>query len=152
MYTLHRQTTVHTTLEVAWNFIRNPANLNLITPDDMAFEIVSDLPEEMYEGMLVEYRVKIPLMGKRPWLSELKHIVPQRSFVDEQKIGPYKLWYHYHLIEAVEGGVRFTDRICYVVPFGCIGKVVHALFIGKTLARIFNYREMKLRQLFDGDS
>ncbi|WP_372808359.1 hypothetical protein [Pontiella sp.] len=152
MYTLHRQTTVRTSLDTAWDFIRNPANLNRITPEDMAFEIMTDLPQEMYDGMLVEYRVKIPLMGRRPWLSELKYIVPQRSFVDEQKIGPYKLWYHYHLIEAVEGGVRFTDHICYEVPFGCIGRAVHGFFIRKTLDRIFDYREMKLRQLLQADS
>lgn len=63
MYKLLRETVVETTMEKAWDFIRNPANLNLITPDDMRFEIRSALPETMHEGMLVEYRVKIPGMG-----------------------------------------------------------------------------------------
>jgi len=147
MYTLHKELVVDTTLENAWEFIRNPANLNLITPDDMAFEILTDLPEEMTEGMLVEYRVQIPVLGKQPWLSELKHIVPQASFVDEQKIGPYKLWYHYHGVEACTGGVRFTDRVVYEVPFGIFGKVAHALFIRKTLERIFNFREQQFGRI-----
>lgn len=151
MYTLHKQTTVNTTLGKAWDFIRNPANLNLITPDDMAFEIVSDLPNEMTEGMLIEYRVRLPILGKQPWLSELKHIAPQASFVDEQKIGPYKLWYHYHAIEPCEKGVRFTDRVTYVVPFGFIGKMVHHLFIRKMLERIFEYRETRLGALLGSD-
>ena len=151
MYTLHKQMAVNTTIEKAWDFIRNPANLNLITPDDMAFEIVSDLPDEMTEGMLIEYRVRLPILGKQPWLSELKHIVPLASFVDEQKIGPYKLWYHYHAIEVCEEGVRFTDRVTYEVPFGIIGKLAHHLFIRKMLKRIFEYRELRLGSLLEPD-
>ncbi|MDF7809386.1 SRPBCC family protein [Pontiellaceae bacterium B12219] len=147
MYTLHKETVVNTTLEKAWDFIRNPANLNLITPDDMAFEILTELPEEMTEGMLVEYRVQIPILGKQPWLSELKHIVPRSSFVDEQKIGPYKLWYHYHGIAPCPEGVRFIDHIVYEVPFGIFGKLAHKLFIGKTLERIFSFREERFKTL-----
>lgn len=147
MYTLHKETTVETTLEQAWGFIQNPANLNLITPDDMEFEIISDLPKAMHEGMLVEYRVRIPLMGNRPWLSELKHIVPGRSFVDEQKIGPYKLWYHYHGLQSTSNGVKFIDHVTYETPFGIFGRVAHCLFIQKTLNRIFDYRAQKLGEL-----
>lgn len=145
MYTLYRETVAKTSLEKAWAFMSNPANLNRITPDDMEFEICSELPDEMFEGMLVEYRVKIPVMGTQPWLSELKHIVPGQSFVDEQKIGPYKLWYHYHGIEPTEGGVKFIDRVTYETPFGIFGKIAHALFIRKTLERIFDFREQQFK-------
>lgn len=147
MYTLEKELFVATSRERAWDFIRNPANLDKITPDDMAFEIVSDMPEQMYEGMLVEYRVKIPLMGKRTWVSELKHIRPLESFVDEQKIGPYAFWYHFHGIEPAEGGVKLIDRVSYEVPFGPIGKLAHALFIRNTLERIFAHREQAFGKL-----
>ncbi len=147
MYTLYKETLVETTMEKAWDFIRSPANLNLITPDDMAFEIITDLPDEMTEGMLVQYNVQLPLLGKQPWLSELKHIVPGKSFVDEQKVGPYKLWYHYHEIRPEKGRVLFIDRVTYEVPFGLLGKLVHALFIGKTLERIFKFRETRFNDL-----
>lgn len=147
MYTLYKETIVNTTPEKAWNFIRNPANLNKITPDDMAFEIVSEMPAEMFEGMLVQYRVKIPVMGTQPWLSELKHIVPGQSFVDEQKIGPYKLWYHYHGLEQIGDQMKFIDRITYEVPFGIFGRIAHVLFIRKTLERIFAHRELCFQTL-----
>jgi ligand-binding SRPBCC domain-containing protein len=149
MYKLHRETVVKTTLEKAWAFIQNPANLNLITPDDMSFEIRSELPERMFEGMLVEYRVKIPVLGIRPWLSELKHIVPGRSFVDEQRIGPYALWYHYHGLEETDEGIKFIDEVTYEVPFGLIGRIAHALFIRKTLDRIFDFREACFARIFE---
>lgn len=144
MYTLHSEILVNTTLEKAWGFIQNPANLNRITPPDMAFEILTDHPKTMREGMLVEYRVKIPFLGVQPWLSELKHIAEGHSFVDEQKIGPYKLWYHYHALEHTDGGIKFIDRVTYEVPYGIIGKMAHGLFIRKTLERIFDYRSAAL--------
>lgn len=152
MYTLYKETFVETTMEQAWDFIRSPANLNLITPDDMSFEIVTDLPEQMSEGLLVQYKVRIPLFGTQPWLSELKHIVPGRSFVDEQKIGPYKLWYHYHGLEPRDNGVLFIDRVTYEVPFGPLGRLVHALFIRKTLERIFRFREQRFNELLGPDT
>lgn len=149
MYELYRELIVKTTREEAWNFIRNPANLNKITPSDLSFEIISDVPKEMYEGMLVEYKVNIPIIGKQEWVSELQHIVPEYSFVDEQKIGPYKLWYHYHAIEDVNDGVKLIDRVSYQTPFGVFGKIAHVLFIKKMLNKIFNYRNIAFKELLE---
>jgi ligand-binding SRPBCC domain-containing protein len=148
MYTLHRETEVDASLEAVWDFIRHPRNLDRITPDDMAFRIVSDVPERMYDGLIVEYRVKIPFVGWQTWVSELKHIRPMESFVDEQKIGPYRFWYHEHRIEAVDDGrVRIIDHISYAVPFGIAGRMAHALMIRPTLERIFRHRESMFRSL-----
>jgi ligand-binding SRPBCC domain-containing protein len=38
----------------------------------------------------------IPFFGRRKWVAEMKYIREPFSFVDEQRVGPYKLWYHYH--------------------------------------------------------
>jgi ligand-binding SRPBCC domain-containing protein len=152
IYQLCKETVVDTTMEQAWSFISNPANLNLITPDDMRFTIVTNLPERMYEGMLVEYRVRIPYIGEQPWLSELKNIETGRSFVDVQLVGPYKLWHHSHVIEPVDGKVRFVDRITYQVPCALFGRIARSLFIRKTLDRIFDYREKRLQELLSTGS
>lgn len=141
IHQLCREQTIATDLETAWDFIRSPQNLDLITPDDMAFEIVSDLPEQMYNGLLIEYLVGIPLIGKQSWLTELKHIRERHSFVDEQLIGPYKLWYHYHEITEVEGGVRFVDQVNYVMPFGPFGAIARAVYVKNELNRVFDFRE-----------
>ena len=49
-------------LEEAWAFFSNPANLNEITPPEMAFDVTSELPDAMYPGLIVTYRVR-PLLG-----------------------------------------------------------------------------------------
>lgn len=152
MYTLKRGCIVNTTLEAAWAFISRPENLNRITPADMEFRILSDVPREMYDGLLIRYRVRIPFLGTRDWLTEIKHIRERRSFVDEQRRGPYRLWYHYHEITGVPAGVRFVDEVTYVLPFGLLGRLVHALFVRRTLDRIFRYRNEQLIRLLGNDN
>lgn len=148
IHKLYREQIIPTNLQTAWDFIRSPKNLDRITPDDMPFEIVSKVPTEMYDGLLIEYRVGVPLLGWQTWLTELKHIRERHSFVDEQRIGPYKLWYHYHEITEVEDGIRFIDQVHYVLPFGPLGSIAHLTFVQRQLKHIFDYREQALQEVF----
>ena len=61
MYILERQQRVTGTLEQAWAFLQNPANLDRITPPDLQFRIVTDIPAIMYNGLIVEYRITIQI-------------------------------------------------------------------------------------------
>ena len=140
MYTLYREQIVQTTLEDAWAYLNSPKNLNKITPDFLDFTILTDLPETMHNGLLIEYKIKIPALGTQRWLTEIKHIRPPYAFVDEQRKGPYKFWYHYHGLEDTGQGIKLIDRVTYQVPFGFLGRIVHALVIKKMLIRIFDYR------------
>ena len=147
MYTLERRQILTASLEDIWSFLQNPANLDRITPPDLRFSIVSDIPEKMHNGLIVEYRIAIPLLGTHTWITEIKHIREGHSFVDEQRLGPYRFWYHYHQIRPVEGGVEMLDRISYQPPFGLLGKLLHPLYIRKTLERIFDFRRQQLHLL-----
>jgi ligand-binding SRPBCC domain-containing protein len=113
----------------------------------MSFEIISPLPEAMFNGLLIEYRIGIPFLGKQTWLSELKHIRERHSFVDEQRFGPYRFWYHYHEIAQAEGGVRFIDCVNYVMPFGPLGELVRSAYVKKQLEAIFDYRREAMEQV-----
>lgn len=147
MYTLEREQIIAASLERTWDFLKDPANLNAITPEDLHFTIISPVPDTMFEGMIIEYRVAIPLFGTQQWVAELKHIREKKSFVDEQRIGPYSFWYHYHELTETERGIRVTDRVSYAVPYGAIGRLLHAIFIRKTLDRIFDYRKERLAMI-----
>ncbi|MGB0416037.1 MAG: SRPBCC family protein [Coraliomargarita sp.] len=148
IHTLTREEVIETDLETAWTFISRPENLNKITPPELDFEIVSDLPETMFEGLTIQYRIGIPLLGKQSWLTEIKHIRDHHSFIDEQRIGPYRLWYHYHEISELTNGVRFVDRVQYVMPFGRFGELARLLYVRRQLKYIFDYRrQAMLREL-----
>ena len=148
MHHLKQSQTLPVDREVLWEFISVPQNLNKITPPDMAFEIIGEPPEKTYAGLLLEYRVKVPLLGWSTWLTEIKYVEEGVSFMDEQRVGPYKLWLHTHKLEDVDGGTRMTDDIRYLVPFGPIGLLANAVFVGRTLRRIFDYRRVKMEELF----
>jgi ligand-binding SRPBCC domain-containing protein len=92
------------------------------------------------------------LFGVHTWVAEIKHIKEKYSFVDEQRIGPYTFWYHYHQIEEEGGRVRLIDRVNYEVPFSIFGRIIHFFFIRKTLKRIFDYRQQKLAEFLGNNS
>ena len=147
MYTLCREQYVTSTLASVWDLLKNPANLDMITPEDLQFQIVSPVPQEMFNGLIIEYRIKIPWFGERTWVAEIKHIKEMHSFVDEQRLGPYTFWYHYHQIDTEESRIKLIDRVYYEVPYGILGKIINFFFIQKILKRIFDYREEKLAEL-----
>ncbi len=148
IHKLHRERIIDTDLDTAWEFIRKPENLNRITPPDMDFEILSDLPDVMYDGLLIEYRVGIPLLGKQSWLSEIKHLREKHSFIDQQLAGPYKLWHHYHAITPHPQGVRFVDQLHYQLPYGVFGSLAHSLYVRNKLKSIFDFRETAMLEVF----
>jgi ligand-binding SRPBCC domain-containing protein len=133
-----------------WDFISNPTNLKLITPDYMGFDIVSkDLPDKMYEGMIICYKVS-PLLGiKTTWVTEITHVNDKHYFVDEQRIGPYKIWHHQHFLESTSKGTLMTDIVSYKPPFGILGKIANQLIIKNKLDEIFSYRATVLNELFE---
>jgi ligand-binding SRPBCC domain-containing protein len=134
-------------IETAWTFFSDPKNLARITPPDMDFRVMSTLPSNMYEGMMIRYRVKPLFNISTSWLTEITHIQQPHFFVDEQRVGPYQLWHHEHHFEETPEGVLMTDIIHYVIPFGIIGLLAKPLVQYK-LNQIFKYREHSIKQLF----
>jgi len=136
-------------MEEAWAFFATPKNLEKITPPDMTFKILSDLGDgEMYPGMFIKYYVS-PFLGiKLFWTTEITHVETQRFFVDEQRVGPFKIWHHQHHFKPIEGGVEMTDIVDYAVPFGIVGSIAKALFVNKQVKNIFTFRHQTLENLF----
>ena len=149
MYILNQTQILPVPIETLWKFVQNPKNLDSITPPDLKFLIVNEVPEIMFDGLIIEYHITVPLFGKQQWVTEIKHIEENRSFVDEQRLGPYRFWYHYHLLTQVESGTKMLDQVYYQLPYGPLGKVLRFLMIKKTLTRIFDYRKETLASMFD---
>lgn len=135
----------------AWDFLATPRNLDRITPPDLHFTILSGLPERMYAGQLIRYHVGIPFFGRWDWLTEIRHLDPGRSFVDECRHGPYSLWYHEHRLEALDDGrTRMHDHVTYRLPGGILGDILHALHVRGQLRHIFAHRSRVLQEIFPG--
>lgn len=148
-YQFKREQLVNSSINEVWDFISSPDNLKKITPDSMGFDILTpDLPSKIYEGMIISYIVR-PMLGiKTNWVTEITHVVDKSYFVDEQRVGPYTIWHHQHIITPVENGVLMKDIVSYKPPFGILGSIANAIFIKKKLNSIFDYRTKVLEELF----
>ncbi|PZD79349.1 SRPBCC family protein [Mesonia sp. K7] len=148
-YQLYKTQQFNQSLDEVWDFISNPANLNKITPTDMNFDILSkNLPKKMYQGLIIKYKVT-PLLGiKTNWVTEITHLEEKKFFVDEQRVGPYKIWHHQHHLEANRQGVIMTDIVSYQPPLGVIGNLMNHLIIKKKLDAIFDFRQKALEEIF----
>ena len=136
------------TLKEAWDFFSDPNNLALITPAKLAFKIISNSGEKMYAGQRIHYRITIFPGVRVHWITEITYVNEPSVFIDEQRSGPYALWYHVHRFKIVSGGVEMVDELKYAIPLGWLGELVHFLFVKKTVNEIFDYRYATLEKRF----
>lgn len=136
-------------LDKAWDFFSNPANLAAITPADMGFKVISKHHgDRMYAGQIIEYTVK-PVLGIPVyWMTEITQVKEGVYFIDEQRRGPYALWHHQHHFKEIPRGVEMTDIVHYRNPFWIFGKLANVLFVRKKLEKIFEYRRKKVEEMF----
>jgi len=135
-------------IDEAWLFFATPKNLNEVTPKNMVFEIISELPDTMYAGLLINYRLKPMLNIPINWCTEITHIKEKEFFVDEQRKGPYNIWHHEHHFKAVVGGVIMTDILHYDIGKWFIGWLAGKLFVDSKVKSIFDYRYKTLETYF----
>jgi ligand-binding SRPBCC domain-containing protein len=149
MYQIKRTQIVKTDLNTCWEFFSSPKNLQKITPKYMGFDVRTEVPAKMYEGLMIEYRVR-PLMNiPMTWITEITHVKDHQFFVDEQRKGPYRLWHHEHHFREIPEGVEMTDIVSYELPMGPLGKLVHPILVKKKLEEIFAYRFKIVEELFN---
>jgi ligand-binding SRPBCC domain-containing protein len=140
VYQIYKKQRLPITLDEAWEFFSSPKNLQKITPEHMGFHILSGADTEMYPGQIIEYTVK-PLLGiPMYWMTEIKNVKHKEFFIDEQRFGPYSLWYHKHFFKEIPGGVEVIDQVHYKLPLGFLGTIAHGLFVKRQLENIFDYR------------
>ena len=148
LYQIKKKQLLSLSLDDAWSFFSNPGNLPKLTPDWLNLEITSDLPDEMYEGMIISYKVH-PILGiPFNWVTEITSVKEKSFFIDEQRFGPYRFWHHQHLFKKIDKGVEMQDIVSYALPFDPISRPVNKLLVGEKVKKIFEYREEVLKKTF----
>tara|TARA_Y100000766_G_C18895518_1_gene600718 strand:+ start:1345 stop:1803 length:459 start_codon:yes stop_codon:yes gene_type:complete len=137
-------------IDKVWEFVSSPRNLKKITPPYMGFDITSEnLPDKMYAGMIITYKVSPILSIPTTWVTEITHVSEKKFFIDEQRVGPYTMWHHQHFFKKHKNGVLMNDIITYKAPLGPLGVLANYLFISKKLKSIFEYRYKTLNKIFN---
>ena len=149
-YRLRAEMIVDLPREQVFNFYSDAMQLERITPPWLNFSVLTPLPIEMREGLLLDYRLKLHQIPIR-WQTEICVWEPSVRFVDQQVKGPYKRWYHEHTfediedIEDIEGKTLVRDNVHYI-PRG--GKLIHRFMVQPDLEKIFRFRQDRLSEIF----
>jgi ligand-binding SRPBCC domain-containing protein len=124
----------------AWTFFSSPYNLNAITPDFFHVTVTSKVPERIYSGLMIRYKMKAVFGLPMACLSEISHCDEPKRFVYEQRIGPFKFWSHEVCLTEQDGDTVLEDIVFYAMPLGWLGVVLNKLLIADKLEQIFNVR------------
>lgn len=148
IHTIEQTQILPITMEEAWSFFSRPENLADITPSDVGFNIIHNHGDGTYPGKMISYRIKVFPLVSLTWLTEITSVTEGTRFVDDQRIGPYKVWHHQHEFKEHPDGVEMTDLVHYALPFGWLGDIAHSLFVKKKLEHIFSYRKAVIAKKF----
>jgi ligand-binding SRPBCC domain-containing protein len=132
-------------LDEVFAFFADASNLEAITPPFLRFRILTPVPVAMAPGARIEYALSLFRVPLR-WTTRITVWEPGVRFVDEQESGPYAVWRHTHLFERDGGATVVRDVVEYALPFGPVGRLARALFVARTLERIFDYRREAIRR------
>lgn len=150
IYSLTAEQTIDCSLEKAWEFFSDPKNLQVITPDDLSFQITSPEIGKMFKGQVITYRIGLLPGVTSNWVTEITAVEDKKYFIDEQRFGPYSMWHHLHAFEELEDGkLLMKDKVHFKPPMGPLGRLAYSIFIKKKLKGIFEYRFKKLEDLFN---
>jgi ligand-binding SRPBCC domain-containing protein len=141
-YLLTTRTTIPLDIERVFAFFAAASNLDRLTPPWLHFRMETPTTVLLGPGVRLDYRLRLHGWPVR-WQTEISEWDPPHRFVDEQRRGPYRWWIHTHTFTAGPDGTEMEDVIDYATPGGAL---VHELFVGRDLRRIFEYRAVALRE------
>jgi hypothetical protein len=128
-------------------FFADAGNLERITPGFLNFRILTPQPIAMKPGALIDYQLSlygVPLS----WRTRIETFDPEDSFTDVQLSGPYRSWHHRHEFKDDAGGTEMRDVVRYELPLGPLGTLARALFVRRSLERIFDHRRQVIADVF----
>jgi ligand-binding SRPBCC domain-containing protein len=143
---LEREQFIARPLSEVFEFFSLARNLERLTPAWLDFEVLTPEPIEMHVGALIHYRLRVHRVPLR-WVTRIEHWERDKSFVDRQLRGPYRLWHHRHEFSSRDGGTLVRDCVHYALPLGPLGTVAHRLFVRRDLERIFAFRHEAVPRL-----
>lgn len=146
-YTLKCEMISGRPLPETFAIFEDPYNLAKITPPWLKFRVTSTEQVQMRKGTEIHYVINWMGLPVR-WKTIITEYDSPHRFVDEQERGPYTLWRHHHTFEETSEGTKVKDLVEYQLPFGFLGKLVHALVVRRQLLAIFRYRQAELSRTF----
>ena len=148
-HTLTRSLTLDVPRETVFPFFADAGNLEIITPPELGFNIITPYPIEMKKGTLIDYTLRMRGLPIK-WRTEITEWDPPNRFVDTQLKGPYSQWIHTHTFTAIgPSQTLIEDEVRYRLPLEPLGDLAHFL-VEYELERIFEFRRAAVIGHFSG--
>lgn len=135
-------------------FFAEPRNIARVQPAWARPTWLAEPLSPLDAGALLDFTVRTAGVPVR-WRVMVREFDPPFRFVDVQLWGPFARWEHRHrFLEGPLGedagpvGTWIEDRLTYRLPWGPLGRAVHALGAGRRIAALFDFREARLREIF----
>lgn len=133
--------------DFVFKFFADEKNLEKLTPSFLGFHVLGKTTEQITEGTEIEYKLKIHGVSTR-WIAKITSWRFGNEFRDIQIVGPYKVWEHTHLFYDFAGGTFIVDKVVYQLPLAKIGGNILGPLIARDIARIFEFRKVKIIEYF----
>lgn len=147
VHLLEREQRLAFPLDDVFSFFAAAENLERLTPPLLGFEVVNAEPIEMRVGAIIQYRLKLHGLPV-DWLTRIDEWEPGVRFVDQQLVGPYRLWHHTHTFEAQGDETVMRDTVRYAMPMWPLGELAMPL-VRRDLKQIFDYRRDTVAALIE---
>ena len=136
-------------------FFADARNLALVNSPSTHLRWLSP-PPVLAVGAVIDFSVRMAGLPIR-WRVFVREFDPPHRFVDAALWGPFARWEHRHTFRdgpETAGrpdpiGTWVEDRVTYRLPLGAVGRLAHALFVGRSIAKRFDDRERRLRGMDD---
>jgi ligand-binding SRPBCC domain-containing protein len=156
MQTLERSVEIDVPLETAFAFFTDIRNHKRLSPPHSQEELIDpgDIPLKL--GTTVRLRGKYG--GIRwPLASRITAFEPpgqphtdRASFRDEQIRGPFGVWRHDHLLQALPtGGIRLTDRVQYSAPLWPLGLLVERVWLRGVITALIQHLQDTAKHILE---
>jgi ligand-binding SRPBCC domain-containing protein len=124
--------------------VADPVSVARLTPPAFRVRLLTRQPA-MTAGAVLDFQLHwlgLPLA----WRTFVREWDPPYRFVTVQVRGPYARWEHRHRLLEEGGGTWIEDRVTYRLPLGPLGRVAHALVIGRQIQAAWTWRRERLTE------
>ncbi len=146
-FNFKKSTIINTGLEELFNFHLDTNNITHISSPFPVIEKIEMSSNPLKTNSTVSLVLNF-FFFKQNWVMSISEVKPSGLITDTQQKGPFKVWEHRHIFEPAGGGVKMTDHINFLPPWGLIGLLTLPLLYLQ-LYLMFSDRQRRTRKFFE---